>query len=294
MTTDLQKKVSIRVIDPKQAQALLSRNASNQRPLRPGDVKKYAADMVNGEWLDDVSAITLDVNGNVTNGQHRLHAVIQSGTTQSFIFAENWPSEAMLMMDQGNKRSQLDRITVMGVPMSKGADSIVRHSMTSWSATQAGGTTLNRRGSDHRVIAVYKKHADFIEFILAKYKNSATLSPLTLGCALHAFAQASVSYSQGKLQCDPIERIIRFLDIVSEGPVMESYNPATDAQAVVLREWIQFIKHQNRRPVDGQFYRIMVSNIYRFMKGKCTRDATRTLAACPWGPIEVLPGTNLD
>lgn len=294
MTTEpLQKKVYVRSIGPAEAQAFLERNAANQRPLRPGDIKRYANDMAKGQWIDDVSAITFDTNGNLTNGQHRLRAIVESATVQSFIIGENWPVEAMQMMDQGNKRSQLDRICVSGVDMLKGADSIVRHSMTAWTSNHSGGITYNRRQSDHRVVKLYQKHSEFVDLIVNKYKKAKTCSPLVLGAALYGFAQAHLSYNKGRLQCDPCVRVLRFLDILAEGPVMEDYNPSTDSQAVILRDWLNAMKHQSRRPVDAQTFRIVVACLNRFLKGTSIKNVVRVGEACPWGPIESLPETNI-
>jgi hypothetical protein len=289
--TKMRKTVSVRLIGPSEAKAYLERNAANQRPLRNSDLNRYANDMIKGEWIDDVSAITFDANGNLTNGQHRLHAVIKSETVQSFIIGENWPIEAMATMDQGNKRSQLDRICVGGVDMLKGSDSVVRHSMTTWTANQAGGTIYNRRESDHRVVRLYQRHSEFVDLLVSKYKSAATCSPLVLGAALYGYAQACTSVQKGSLQCDPYERVIRFLDILAEGPVMESYNPGTDSQAVILRDWLTTMKLQNRRPVDGQTFRIVTTCLGRFLRGKAIKNVVRT-GECPWGPMESLPGTN--
>lgn len=288
----LQKTVSIRLIGPTEAKAMLAKNAKNNRRLRIADVKKYAEDMKTKKWNDDVSAIVFDADGRLTNGQHRLNAILLSGTEQSFIVAENWPTEAMLTMDLGNKRSFHDRVTVFGVELEKNVCTLVMHSMSSWSASQAGGTTLNRRGQEPRVIEVYKKHREFADFIGNRYRTSGTVSTLTLGAALHAYAQASEWYKTGKLSEDPFERVIRFLDIVDRGPVMESYNPATDAGAVALREWIQAEKHKSRRAVSGAYHKIMISALSRFLKGKPTRDASRMLETCPFDPITTLPKTE--
>ena len=292
-TQHLQKKVSICLIGPELAKEMLGKNAKNNRQLRTGDVKKYADDMASGKWNDDVSAITFDADGRLTNGQHRLNAILLSNTTQSFIVAENWPNEAMLTMDLGNKRSFHDRVTILGVDLEKIVCTLVMHSMSSWTANQAGGTTLNRRGQEERVIGIYKKHREFADFIGTRYRASGTVSTLTLGAALHAYAQASHWYNTGKLSEDPFERVVRFLDIVDRGPVMESYNPATDAGAVALREWIQAEKHKSRRAVSGAYHKIMVSALSRFLKGKPTRDASRMLDACPFNPIETLPPTEI-
>ncbi len=288
----LQKKVSIRMIGPAEAKALLAKNAINQRPLRTADVSRYTIDMIKGNWIDDVSAITVDAQGNLINGQHRLYSVIESGTVQSFIFAENWPSASMRMMDQGNKRSQLDRINVGGVTMPRGADSVVRHSLTPWSANQGGGAIFNRRSGDDRVTKTYLKHREFIDLIIDKYKSSGVCSPLVMGATLYGYAQACLSSSKGRLSCDPWSRIALFLDILSEGPVMTAYNPATDAQAMLLREWLLAIKNQNRRPIDGQCFRVVVSCLARFLKETHIKNVSRVSEKCPWGPMESLPGTD--
>lgn len=288
----LQKKVSIRMIGPAEAKALLTKNAINQRPLRSADVKRYTIDMIKGNWIDDVSAITLDADGNLINGQHRLRSIVESGTVQSFIVAENWPSESMRMMDQGNKRSQLDRINVGGITMPRGADSIVRHSLTPWSASQGGGAIFNRRSSDDRVTRTYLKHKEFTDLMTIKYRNSGVCSPLVMGATLYGYAQACLSSSKGRLLCDPYSRIALFLDILNEGPIMTSYNPATDAQAMLLREWLLAIKNQNRRPVDGQCFRVVVSSLARFLKETHIKNVNRTSEKCPWGPMESLPGTD--
>lgn len=289
---NLVKKVSIRSIGPAEAAEMLSRNASNNRQLRTGDVSKYASDMLKGLWHDDVSAITFDSDNRLTNGQHRLNAIIESKTTQSFIVAENWPKEAMLTMDIGNKRSFHDRVTVLGVDMEKTVCTLVMHSMTSWYSSQAGATTLNYRGKENRVISVYKKHKEFADFIGHRYKRS--VSPLILGVALHGYAQACVWYTKGKLEDEPLERITRFLDIVSRGPVMEAYNPTTDGSAVVLREWIQAEKIRNHRATKGEYHRIVCSTLARFLKGHTpVREITYTLKSPPFLPMEELPGTDL-
>ena len=287
------KKVSIRLIGPTEAKQLLETNASNQRDQRPADLTKYINAMKEGKWTDDVSAICLDKEGRLINGQHRLLAIVATGIPQEFIFAENWPHESIDNMDCHGKRSQHDRIKVGGTDMPKGADAVVRNSMTSWTAVEAGGATYNKPNCDKRVEALYKKHSDFVNFVTTKYRNSKTVNRLVLGAALHGFAQASVSHAKGKLLADPFERVKRFLDIVSEGAVMEAYNPNTDSAAMILRDWLLASRLQNRRVVGGHAYRIVVSSLNRFFKNTSVKSATRIAEACPWGPMEDLPETDL-
>ena len=100
-------------IGPDQAKALLSRNIKN-RDLSQSFVNRYAADMLNHNWSDDVSMIRVDKEGNLQDGQHRLEAVVQSGTTQSFVVAENCPVEDFKKLDLGRGRTSRDALTVLG------------------------------------------------------------------------------------------------------------------------------------------------------------------------------------
>ena len=100
-------------IGPDQAKALLSTNIKN-RDLSQSFVNRYAADMLNHNWSDDVSMIRVDKEGNLQDGQHRLEAVVQSGTTQSFVVAENCPVEDFKKLDLGRGRTSRDALTVLG------------------------------------------------------------------------------------------------------------------------------------------------------------------------------------
>lgn len=106
-------RVNTQSIGPYQAKALLAGNINN-RDLSQSFVNKYAADMTKGNWSDSVSMIRIDSEGKLQDGQHRLEAVVQSGTTQSFIVAENCPVDDFKKLDLGRGRSARDALTVLG------------------------------------------------------------------------------------------------------------------------------------------------------------------------------------
>ena len=75
--------VNTQSIGPDQPKAILATNLKN-RDLSQSFVNRYASDMANGKWSDGASMIRIDTNGNLQDGQHRLEAILQSGTTQEF------------------------------------------------------------------------------------------------------------------------------------------------------------------------------------------------------------------
>lgn len=108
-------KTTVEVIGPKEAAKYLERNVSN-RPLRKRAVQVYGEVMQRGGWKFTPEAIYFDEQGNLLNGQHRLHAVIASGTTQRFTVVRGVDRDLFAVIDGGVKRSDSDRLHDAGVP----------------------------------------------------------------------------------------------------------------------------------------------------------------------------------
>lgn len=74
--------LTVEKITPKIAEAWLNANTCN-RKLRDGIVERYAADMTAGKWTECPEPISFYVDGDLADGQHRLFAITESGTTQT-------------------------------------------------------------------------------------------------------------------------------------------------------------------------------------------------------------------
>lgn len=74
------------LVSPEMASQLLEWNKNPRKKIMQTVVDRYCADMVAGEWNDNSSAIAIDYNGFMHNGQHRISAVIQLGRPQRFWF----------------------------------------------------------------------------------------------------------------------------------------------------------------------------------------------------------------
>lgn len=74
-------KAELMKITPEIARQYLERNTANYRALSNVKVKSYAEDMRNGRWETNGEAIVFSKDGTLKNGQHRLHAIIESGAT---------------------------------------------------------------------------------------------------------------------------------------------------------------------------------------------------------------------
>jgi len=98
------------LITPEIAEGLLETNDGN-RSLSRGTVIAYVNDMLSGNWDETVgSAISIDSNGVLRDGQHRLTAIVESGVSVRMWVCRNVSSDGIY--DNNRKRSNADQIMI--------------------------------------------------------------------------------------------------------------------------------------------------------------------------------------
>jgi len=102
------------LVTPIHAARLLEKNNCN-RPISDKQVKRYANTMRNGEWELTNDAITLNGDGSLQNGQHRLKACLESGRSFPCLVMTGVPKTAFQVMDQGKKRTLSDIFSIEGI-----------------------------------------------------------------------------------------------------------------------------------------------------------------------------------
>lgn len=118
-------------VTPELAAKWLQQSGGN-RDLDPLRVAAYEEAMRRGEWRLNAQGIIFDVNGNLTNGHHRLEAVVRSGVTVEFSVTFNQPLDARILED-GNrpmlpqhafKREGVNNVSAIAVSVAKVFDCI--------------------------------------------------------------------------------------------------------------------------------------------------------------------------
>lgn len=104
---------SVELVTPEMAHELIGLNVRN-RNLNKYLVENYANAMAAGAWNFDGAPIRISPEGVLLDGQHRLHAIIKSGTSQLFSIWRNIPEDAQNTMDTGRKRSLGDALKLRG------------------------------------------------------------------------------------------------------------------------------------------------------------------------------------
>jgi hypothetical protein len=101
-------------VTPAYAQELLCTNRRN-RSLRRHYVRQLAQAMARGEWALNGEPLQVASDGTLLNGQHRLHAVVESGETVSMLVVRNVAPEAQRTMDSGARRNLSDVLKLHGL-----------------------------------------------------------------------------------------------------------------------------------------------------------------------------------
>ena len=103
----------IETITPEIATEYLKSNQRN-RMLRQSLVNQYASDMKAGNWRLTPQGIIFDTEGTLSDGQHRLHAVVLAGVSVEMFVFRQMPTRDREALDIGGRRSPNDILEFRG------------------------------------------------------------------------------------------------------------------------------------------------------------------------------------
>lgn len=118
-------KASVEAIGPRRAKELLKLNDNFRKPNQM-KIGNMARDMKSGQWEENGNSICLYQNGKgevLKDGQNRLLAIIQSGTTQKFVVVRGIGGS--MYIDTGEKRTLPQYLAHEGVPYASAVASII-------------------------------------------------------------------------------------------------------------------------------------------------------------------------
>lgn len=113
-------------VTPEIAETFLSLASVNRR-LDPGQVKSLADTIRRGEWKLTHQGIAFDEEGALLDGQHRLHAIIESNTPVEILVFNGLSKEVFPVLDTGKRRSAADTLLSTGAKYLTLLSSTIRH-----------------------------------------------------------------------------------------------------------------------------------------------------------------------
>lgn len=209
-------------IDPVAAKELLVGNTHN-RGLRWRVVDTYAEDMRAGAWQENGESIKIAADGTVIDGQHRLHAIVDSCTKQRVLVIRNLPMETQNVVDTGAKRTFSDVLKLRGETNYTTVASITRR-VDLW---QRGMRTTkgNFVASNTQLLATLDAHPDIrlSAEVATSVRSHVPIAASVLGITHWLFSHLPTRDSEDLAQLGDDVNV--FFDRLSDGADLSANHP---------------------------------------------------------------------
>lgn len=202
----------------------------HNRPISESLVAKYADDMKNGRWKEHHQGIAFGPDDEILDGQHRLWAIMESGTTQSMLVTLNMSLEAQRTVDDHKKRSVGD---VMAIEM--GSTYIVSTVHIATGNRMMHGNQHLQPPSRSTSMSYLTQHFAAIDFAVQSFGGK-KMRGVTRAPVIAPMARAWYSY--------PHERIVEFAKVLVTGVYQDRQK---DMAALLLRDYLIKLVTQNKR-----------------------------------------------
>lgn len=114
------------LITPEVAKTLLNEYNEQNRPVSKINVSALVKQINENLWVLNGETITFNDMGNLTNGQHRLLSLIETGETLLFLVVTGLNYESFKTIDTGRKRQGSDILAIENIPNATAASAIVK------------------------------------------------------------------------------------------------------------------------------------------------------------------------
>jgi hypothetical protein len=207
-------------VTPAMAKSWLEQGNINYRTPNEATIEGFTRAMVSGEWKLTPQGISIDTDGLILDGQHRLHAIIRSNMSVQMFVAFNVPREIELVIDGGKARRFKDHARYLGLSYNEQALALAKI------MNNPKSLTYNPiRYQPFEQLELVNRFIEGIDFVL-KYKARYSKSP--------ALAPIAMAYYYPEYQ----ERLPRFLELFNTGKSADPRESAPIAlrDIVLMRE----------------------------------------------------------
>lgn len=213
MTQISEKKSNLSVdlvyITPQVAQKYLSHNTQNRKES-PRNVNFLVDQMKKGLFLENGESIVFDVNNNLTDGQHRLMAILKSGIPYHIPVVRGVQKNTMATYDTGKNRSSIDILNLNGFKNATNLSALVKliYKYETRNSKASGASTKNRiEGlTNQQVLNYCLQNNDWLQGLI---RNSANLYSKAKTRVLGVSNLSFIAYTVGGRK--PNEQVYDFM-----------------------------------------------------------------------------------
>lgn len=252
-------KAEIVKVTPETAREWLKKNLDN-RPITQSHVKLLASQMASGEWKQTGETIQFSQSDRLIDGQHRLEAIVQSGTTHHLLVVWGVPDESQPAIDTGKTRSAGDVLSMNNIANHTITAAMIKNFLRYKSDITSYGGDKRLYHTNQKVLSTYQQDSDrYKESALYSqklYKTSGGLLPASvIGGFMLLFMERSTG---GKFA--PVQRFFDSL-LLGKGRDLES-------TSYVLYKKLLHAKANRQRISQRELYGMMVKTWNSEIEGR--------------------------
>jgi hypothetical protein len=268
------------VISPDIAKELLTLEKRNRR-RRCGAVTNYARYMTTGKWTLNPAPIVFDIAGELSDGGHRLDAIVKANIPIDFIICCGLVKKSRDGIDQGNPRTVADVVCGdVTNPRDLNSEKYSAHAAVIRSMMVESVASLKITIPKLEAVDLLRNNLPTIDMVVRKFVGKKGCKFIKNASVLAPIARAYMNYSKNATKTKMIDR---FVEILSGNAV----NIAPDEMAAhKLRDWllINMSKHSTR-PVKRSVYRRTEMALWLYLQKQSCEYVTE--ATREHFPIEV-------
>jgi hypothetical protein len=231
-------------ITPAMATKYLELNQLPNRHLKEAHIHRLANDMYDGRWRCNGESIIFDTDGNILDGQHRLHAIVRSKTAIDTYIVHGMDPEVMSTLDRGSLRSMAD---ILGMQGEINRTQLAAALSWLWSYEHGGLQTYHNpvlKPTSGQMEDTLRRHPG-IRASCPHAKHSALLLIVGLGTALHyLFAKKDAhgadtffaTLGHGE-QLSKTDGLYQLRERLSKNRMERRKLPAVDIAALTIKAW---------------------------------------------------------
>lgn len=188
--TNVTPEARVVTVTPAIASAYLACNTRNRKVSGRNYAVVHRA-IMRGEWKLNGEAIKIARDGTVLDGQHRLHAVVESGVPIQTFVIENLEPETQDTMDTGKSRSITDVLAIRGEHQTAMLAAVLRRIYIYESHGLRAATMASYPTTNHEVLAFYDANK-WVQSYVAPARSvggRARLPGSLTGLLMHVFSR---------------------------------------------------------------------------------------------------------
>lgn len=213
-------------VGPSYARQLLEQNTANFRKPDEARIVRYAKEMTSGRWQFDAAPIRFGSDGCLLDGQHRLKAIIRSGTVQKLLIISGLDADGSTL-DRGKPRTIAQWLSHNGVKnanvMAAAARLCCAHNNGLWTRVAHGAGDV----VDGEIIHFAEKNRDKLQdaVYVARWARS-VLTP-SIGATIAFFGSGEKMPQSNELVTWFFKRLSDGVDIGENDAVLHLRNKLT-------------------------------------------------------------------